>query len=214
MEFFGWITGRGVANAEITFDVKGDETKGTVSELLGDKVDAPEVTAEEGYEFIGWATTENATEAQITASSIAYTDVKELLVDGKVSLYPVFAEKQADLVVYIHLSASSSVYITAQEADAIESAFATLMPNKTVQFVRIEGVNAAGFQTAISSVANVDVYIGGNNSGDVAFDEEYGKTATGEGHFANTSRKVGIIDGCANKELAIVLYNYLTATKA
>ncbi len=214
LDFYSWMTGLGNGNAEITFMVAGVPTVDTVSELLGTKVNAPTVTAETGFEFIGWATTEGATEAEVTASSVGYADVKDLLTEGKVTLYPVCVEKQADLIVYIHLSASSSVYITADEADAIEAAFATLFPNKNVQMVRIEGVNAAGFQSAIGSVANVDVYIGGNSTGELVFDADYGKTAAGEGHFENTSRKVGVLDGCANKDLAIVLYQYLTTAKA
>lgn len=214
MDFYSFVTGLGNGSAEITFMVEGSPVVKNVSELLGDKVNVPTVTVPAGYEFIGWATTENATEAQVTASSIGYADVQALLSEGKVTLYPVCVEKQADLVVYIHLSASKSTYITDAEADAIEAAFATLMPNKVVQFVRITGKNAAGFQEEIASVANVDVYIGGNSADNVTFDSEYGKTAAGSGHFENTSRKVGIIAGCANRELAIVLYNYLTTAKA
>lgn len=211
MEFYAYITGKGNGVAEITFDVKGTETTGEVSELLGTKVDAPAVEVADGYEFKGWATTENATEAQITASAIGYADVSALLTEGKVTLYPVIAEKACDLVVYIHLSASSTVYITDAEADAVEAAIATLLPNKVVNFVRVTGKNAAGFQEVILSVPNVDVYIGGNSTGDLVFDATYVKAAAGEGHFANTSRKVGILSGADNLENAVVVYNYLTA---
>lgn len=213
VDFYAFVTGLIAGQATIEFNVNGEVASGEVDNILGTTVSAPQVTAEEGYEFKGWATTENATEAQVTGSSIAYSAVKDLLVEGKVTLYPVFAEKQADLIVYIHLSASKTEYITAEEADAIEAAFATLFVGKNVKLVRISKVNAAGFVTALGEAPNVDVYIGGNSADGVAFDETYGKTAAGEGHFANTSRKVGIISGCANKELAIILYEYLTAAK-
>ena len=213
VDFYAFVTGLEAGTATITFNVGGTTTSGDVDNLFGTTVNAPEVTAPEGYEFMGWATTENATEAQVTGTKLGYADVKEFIVEGAVTLYPVIAEKQVDLVVYIHLSASSSVYITDIEADAIESAIATLFEGKLVSFVRISGKNAAGFSGEVLSAANVDVYIGGNNAGDVVFDSEYGKTAAGEGHFANTSRKVGIVDGCANRELAITLYEYLTTAK-
>ena len=209
-----------VASINASAAKKGAKVAGTGDKELqvGDSkftitVTAPDVVAESGYEFIGWATTENATVAQVSGSKIGYADVKELLNDGAVVLYPVFAQKQVDLVVYIHLSATSSVYITETEADAIESAIATLYAGKIVCFVRIEGKNAAGFVSAISDATNVDIYIGGNKADGITFDSEYGKTAVGTGHFENTSRKVGIIDGCANKETAIALYQYLTANK-
>ena len=213
IDFYAFVTGLEAGSANISFNVKGDITSGDVDNILGTTVTAPDVEAESGFEFIGWATTENATEAQVTGAKIGYADVKELLSEGSVVLYPVFAEKQVDLVVYIHLSASSNVYITADEADAIEAAIATLYKDKNVSFVRIEGENAAGFVTAISEATNVDIYIGGNKADGVTFDSEYGKVAAGAGHFENTSRKVGIIDGCANKETAIALYEYLTADK-
>lgn len=213
IDFYAFVTGLEAGTANVTFNVKGEPTTGEVDNVLGITVTAPDVVAESGYEFIGWATTENATVAQVSGSKIGYADVKELLNDGAVVLYPVFAEKQVDLVVYIHLSAPTSVYITETEADAIESAIATLYAGKNVSFVRIEGKNAAGFVSAISDATNVDIYIGGNKADGLTFDSEYGKAAAGAGHFENTSRKVGIIDGCANKETAIALYQYLTANK-
>lgn len=213
IDFYSFVTGLEAGTANISFNVKGEITSGEADNILGITVSAPDVVAESGFEFIGWATTENATEAQVTGSKIGYADVKDLLSNGAVVLYPVFAEKQVDLVVYIHLSASSSVYITAEEADAIEAAIATLYAGKNVSFVRIEGENAAGFVTAISEATNVDIYIGGNKADGITFDAEYGKVAVGAGHFENTSRKVGIIDGCANRETAIKLFQYLSADK-
>ena len=211
MEFYAYITGKGNGAAEITFNVNGTEITGDVSELLGTTVATPSVTAPEGYEFKGWATTENATEAQVTASAIGYADVKDLLADGKVTLYPVVAEKSYDLVVYIHLSASSSTYITDAEADAVESAIATLLPGKIVNFVRVKGQNGAGFQGIVTSVPNVDLYIAAKGSGDLVFDETYTKVIVGEGHFENTSRYVGILAGADNLDNAVVVYNYLVA---
>jgi hypothetical protein len=83
MEFFGWITGLGNGSAEITFMVGGVPTVGTVSELLGDEVSAPAVTAEAGFEFVGWALTEGANEAIITASKVTYANVKDILAEGR-----------------------------------------------------------------------------------------------------------------------------------
>ena len=213
MEFYAYITGKGNGVAEITFNVNGTETTGEVSELLGTKVNAPTVEVANGYEFKGWATTENATEAQVSASSVGYADVSALLTEGKVTLYPVIAEKTYDLVVYIHLSASTTTYITDAEADAVETAIATLLPNKVVNFVRVKGENGTGFETAIASVSNVDIYIGGNkiNLESTVFDATYGKVAVGAGHFANDSRKVGILAGADNLDNAVVVYNYLVA---
>ncbi|MBO7214606.1 MAG: InlB B-repeat-containing protein [Clostridia bacterium] len=214
IDFYSFVTGLTNSFAEITFSFGGETVTETAGLLLGTTAKAPEVSVEAGYELIGWATSATATEPEVVGTSISYEDVVALLTEGKVTLYPVIAEKQADLVVYIHLSASKTTYITDTEADAIEQAIATLYTDKVVKFVRITGVNAAGFVTAVQEAGNVDLYIGGNNADGLTFDTEYNKASAGNGHFENTSRKVGIIDGAKNKTLAITLYNYLTTAKA
>ena len=144
-----------------------------------------------------------------------------LLVDGKVTLYPVFAAQQADLVVMIHASASKTVYITDEEIAAVKAGFAAFLTEKgldalNVEYVIVTGANGDGFAQAVADNGAADVLIGGNNMDTstpaVTLDSQYGKASVLEGMFENTSRKVGVVAGCANRDNAVLFYSYMTGT--
>lgn len=220
--FYSYITG--IANEDATVTLVGKTTETTViNSILGGEIKIPEVEIAEGYGFLGWATTENASEAQIEGNAVTYAQVKALLTDGAVTLYPVVVAQGYDLVVMIHSSASKSVYITEEEIEALKADFAAYLTAKgmgalNVEYVVVTGQNAAGFNQAVKDKGTADIVIGGNtlDSSDpaISFDADYGKTAVLDGLFAYGSRKVGVVAGCAHKDNAVLLYTFLTEEEA
>ena len=220
LTFYSYITG--IENHSATVTVVGKTAITTeINTLLGVSAEIPEVEVPAGYVQTGWATSENAAEAEIEGNTITYEKVASLLVDGKVTLYPVFAAQQADLVVMIHASASKTVYITDEEIAAVKAGFAAFLTEKgldalNVEYVIVTGANGDGFAQAVADNGAADVLIGGNNMDTstpaVTLDSQYGKASVLEGMFENTSRKVGVVAGCANRDNAVLFYSYMTGT--
>ena len=220
LAFYSYITG--IENHSATVTVVGKTAITTeINTLLGVSAEIPEVEVPAGYVQTGWATSENAAEAEIEGNTITYEKVASLLVDGKVTLYPVFAAQQADLVVMIHASASKTVYITDEEIAAVKAGFAAFLTEKgldalNVEYVIVTGANGDGFAQAVADNGAADVLIGGNNMDTstpaVTLDSQYGKASVLEGMFENTSRKVGVVAGCANRDNAVLFYSYMTGT--
>ncbi len=224
LEFFGWITGRGNGSAEITFVVNGEETKETVGEILGEKANAPEVTAAEGFEFIGWATTENATEAVITASSVAFADVKDLLVEGKVSLYPVFSavapeEPEADTTLKISVWTKGGDWVTADELNKVKAGFEAYLTAQgidvstlTITYVEETETKVGKLGEVVNGAGDYDFIIGcGKNVTSTGLVETEEKQQMAASVFAEGARYVARL---TDNTLAVHLYNYFTSINA
>lgn len=219
LDFYGYVTGQEADQAQITFDVNGEKTTGTVDSLLGTTVAAPSVEAPEGYLFLGWAATENAAEAQLTGSDISYSDVKQLLTDGTVTLYPVF-EKISTEVTYNSLKVAvwtkGGSWITAEELADIRAGFEAYMTANgcdltqiTVEFVE---VTTAGNKVAelveATEGQGYDIVVGcGKSSGDLAYIGEKGVILTA--HVA-ADRQVALLTA---NTYAQQLYTYLTTVQ-
>ena len=221
-EFYGWITGRGTANATINFVVNGVTTTGTASELLGTTVSAPSVEAPAGFEFIGWATEENATAAQVTASSLNYAAVQEYLTSGVVTFYPVFeeviSEPAADTTLKVSVWTKGGDWVKADELNAIKSGFETYL---TSQGVNVSTITITYVETSTSKVADLGAEV--NNAGDFDF-------IIGCGNNVNTSGGVAIkekaevpahvfaagryIARLTDNTLAVQLYEYINSIPA
>ena len=231
IEFFGWMTGRGTGVANVTFVVSGGNTSGELSELLGDSITAPSVTAPEGYEFIGWATTENATEAQITASKVSYSDVKDLLVSGDVSLYPVFAEivqepegdggdePATDTTLRISVWTKGGDWVSETELNTVKSGFEAYL---TSQGIDVSTLTITYVVTTTSGVTDLGKEV--NDDGNFDFIIGCGKNVTSTGGvatiekqematsvFAKGSRYVARL---TDNTLAVHLYSYFTSINA
>ena len=222
VEFYAWCAGATNADAEVTFDVAGEKTVGTVNDLWGTKVDAPTVTPAEGYDFIGWATTVDATEAQITKASVGYADVKDLLADGKVTLYPVY-EKQPtvevpDTTLKVSLWTKGYTWLSEAEIAAVKADFETYLTGKgyTLSNLTIEYVEATSSKVA-DLVAEIegqgfDIVVGcGKSSGDLAYLSGKKTIMT---YKSATDATIDITDRyvaqITENDLATHLYDFLT----
>lgn len=164
-ELYSMLTGLENATAEITFNVNSSETKATVSGILADKATAPAVTPEDGYKFVGWATAQDAAEAQVTGD-VTYAKVAELLTGGKVTLYPVFEQIPAtdnnDLVVVFY-----DKFFDEEKVDPLKNAFATYCTANGIAcgeftFICGETGNNAAFSNYLANLeGGFDVAIGG-----------------------------------------------------
>ncbi|MBR3803747.1 MAG: InlB B-repeat-containing protein [Clostridia bacterium] len=227
IEFFGWITGRGTATAEITFSVNGETTSATVSELLGDSVSAPSVTAEEGFEFIGWANSATATEAQVTATKVDYALVKDILSEGKVTLYPVFSEiaqeepeePAVDTAIKISVWTKGGDWVTAGELTAIKNGFTAYL---TSQGIDVTTLTITYVETSTSGVADLGVEV--NTAGDFDFIIGCGANVTTKG-LVQTEEKMAVsasvlsqgsryVARLTDNTLAVHLYAYFTSINA
>lgn len=220
LNFYAYITGLSNEEANITFVVGETSTTATANNLLGIKANAPEVTVEEGFELLGWATSADATEAMITASSIAYADVKDLLVDGAVTLYPVIVQKlEEDTTLKISVWTKGGSWVTAAELDAIKTGFNNYLVSLgydlsklTIEFVETttDGNKVADLGAAVNTAGDFDIIFGcGNNvdsTGGVAI---ITKGDVLVGHVAG-ERKVATLTG---NTLAGHLYTYLTTVE-
>lgn len=175
----------------------------------------------EGENFAGWALTAQAVENEtLLNGSIGYANVQEYATQNKLTLYARFTEtpQKPSVVIAIHSSASSSTYITAEEVEKIKSGFADYLASKDytdydIDWYVVTGKNASGFDSAVSDYGKaVNVAVGGNAMG-ISFDSTYGKTDVQSGLFANTSRKVGVLNGSGDNELALLFYQYMTGAK-
>ncbi len=176
--------------------------------------------------FAGWALTQTAEDGEtlLSAGSYNYQSVKAFanVESGSIKLYARFtAEQNYQLTVAIHLGDS---YITEKEADDLIAAFTASLagtPNENIKInlIKISENGAADANALVKANSAVEVYISGNNMDNtskydgVALDAEGVKANAGTGWFANTSRKVGIIDGKAGNGLAKLFYEFVKAPK-
>lgn len=239
LAFYAWSTGLENVSATVVFNVKGDTTSREVNALYGTKATAPEVTADEGYEFKGWATTEGATEATLTATEYSYADVKELLTDGSVTLYAVFAataveppvdppvdppEDKHDTALRVSVWTKDGAWVTAEEMAAIEGGFKAYLATQgltvadlTITFVetRVDGNGVADLGAIVNAAVGTDeafdAIVGcGKNVESTGGVTALEKTTIAAGHLA-ASRYVARL---TDNELAVHLYTYLTTAKA
>ena len=220
LAFYAYITGLTNDQADITFVVDGQSTTVTVNNLLGIKADAPALTLEEGFELLGWATTQDATEAQFTGASFSYADVKDYLAEGAVTLYPVIAKKLVeDTTLKISVWTKEGGWVTAAELEAIKAGFEAYLKGLgydlsklTITYVETvtEGNKVADLGAAVIAAGDFDIIIGcGNN-----VDSSGGVTVISKGdiltgHVA-AARKVATL---TSNTLAGHLYTYLTTVE-
>ena len=220
LNFYAYITGLTNEEANITFVVGETSTTATANNLLGIKANAPEVALEEGFELLGWATSADATEAQIVASSISYADVKELLTDGAVTLYPVIVKKLVeDTTLKVSVWTKGGSWVTAVELEIIQNGFNKYLVSLgydisklTIEFVETvtDGNKVADLGAAVNAAGDFDIIIGcGNN-----VDSTGGVTVISKGdvlvsHVAG-ERKVATL---TTNTLAGHLYTYLTTVE-
>ena len=204
----------------LTVTVHGDTDAVTTLTDAEMPITIPAITVPEGYEFKGFATSEGGEIALRTAltATLNYSSVKSLINvgDTALELYPVLAESktvtETKLNVYVQVQGTN---LLQEEAELLKERFlATLTAEEAanVEF-HIETVaNAAAFTEIIEAAEDVDVCIGGNNPLNNYAQHAEGQTANaGEGHFANTSRKIIICENTDNLELAKKLYAFVTS---
>ena len=202
----------------LTVTVHGDTDKVTLLDDANDKIEMPNITVAEGKQFEGFATTQNAEEAQLKVAkdaTLKYNDVKDLVAQGAntLDLYPVIKDApvvEEDLIVYVQVQ-GSNLYLF--ESKLLEARFKAAHPDKNIKFNHCEVSNAAGFTAAIGDNP-VDVIIGGNTPVDGYGKDSTGPTANaGAKHFASTNRKVIISDKvqASHKALAKDLYDFVVA---
>ena len=197
--------------AEAKVEVTLGETKTVVSSIDKNTVDISAIEIPTGKKIAGFATTAEATEAQIVGTKLDYAAVSALATDGKVTLYPVFEELpavQPDLVFDVLFK-----NITQEELDTLIAGFkAWLKANgDNTEYnivVRTDFTGTgANFLSRVASTGDVDVVLGASNlvtqSGNEIMVKE-GDGAYGQAlAIPGSSRCVGMIAGCANSELAI-----------
>ncbi len=128
MEFYAFMTGQESAEASVTLNGTSGSTVNSLNSLLGNEAVMPEIVIPEGQIFVGWATTEGAETAELTKKSgLTYDDVKDLLTDGSVVLYPVFETPYVppitDNAVKVAVWTKGGAWVTAEELAKIESGF-------------------------------------------------------------------------------------------
>ena len=195
--------------AEDTVEVTIGEAKTVVSLLDKNTVDVSAVEIPTGKKLVGFATTEGATTAEVAGTIINYAAVAELATEGKVTLYPVFEDDvKVDLVFDVLFK-----NITQDQIDTLIANFkAWLVANgDTTEYnivVRTDfDGSGADFLARVKSTGDVDVVLGaktlveqtGNEIIVQEGDGAYGQLLAVEG----SSRRVGMIVGCAHSELAI-----------
>ena len=210
-----------VESINVTVTVHGDTDAVTVLTDRETLITLPTITVPAGKEFLGFAFSADAEAPDIICgvdAEINYDKLEAHVVDGKVDLYPVFADVQEGdglLVVYIHASASKTTYITDEEIAALETEFKKLLAEgESVKFEVVKGVNGSSFNQRvlddIDAEQNIDVVIGGNTivTADPKLADQ--NVSVAAGHFANDSRKALVLSTAKNKELAQKLITYLT----
>lgn len=218
-------------NVDLTTTIYGLSGDPIVTTLTSkdDVIQVPEITVEEGYKFLGYALTSDATAADISIAAgqtLTYKDVEELLVENAntLTLYPVIIQEvidtNYDLVVYIHSTSSSKISL--EEIELFKLRFeSSLTEQKNINYVVVEEVNAAGFldriNADIAAGQAIDVVVGGNATTKhlTAIDETYVNVSCDASHFNDGSRKVIVLNSCASThaDLAKQLYTFAT-TKA
>ena len=193
-----------------------------VTTTLTDKTTAiqmPAITVADGKQFKGFATTENAEEAQLEVAKDAvlkYDDVKNLVAANAntLDLYPVIKDAPvvaADLVVYVQVQGTN---LTLAESKLLEARFKAANPDKNITFHHCEVSSGDEFTAALGDDA--DVVVGGNTplKNYALYDAaDYPLVNAGAKHFASTNRKVIIRNTVATAHVALAqaLYNFVKA---
>lgn len=202
--------------AEATVEVTLGEGKTVVSSVDKNEVDVSAIEVPTGKKLAGFATTADATEAQIVGTVINYASVKALATDGKVTLYPVFEDlpaEEPDLVFDVLFK-----NINQDELDTLIAGFKAWLKangdNNEYNIVVRNDFDGAGadFLARVASTGDVDVVLGAKN----LVDQEGAEIIVQEGDGAygqalaipGSSRRVGMVVGCANSELAIKFVQY------
>lgn len=202
---------------DLTVTVHGDTDAVTKLEDKETAIAMPTITVPEGKQFKGFATTQNAEEADLEVgkdASLKYDDLKDLVAEGAktLDLYPVFKDAPVvaeDLVVYIQLNSG----LKEAEAKLLEARYKKAQPEKNMKFEFVAG-NAAAFTKAINEASNVDVAIGGGNPVNSHPAHESGPADTaGAKHFASGDRRVCIESTVASGHLALAqdFYSFVKA---
>lgn len=213
--YFSYESGIENADAEVTFVV--GQTTGeaqTLNSVLANDAEIPEVVAPADKVFAGWATTENATEAEITAKTINYDTVKDLLNEGKVTLYPVFVSEASSPDMVVAVWVNEGKWISDENLEAIKAGFAAYLAESgdTAEYNIVWRVytptGVADLGAAVNADKDVDIIIGcGSNvtsKGGVETIEKENLTFP----VAGSSRMAARL---TENELAVKLYTYLTA---
>lgn len=225
IDFYAFVAGLEVGTATVKFDVDGTITEGEVDGIYGTTVTAPSVVAPENYEFIGWATTQGATEAQITESKIGYALVKDYIVSGVVTLYPVFEqvvveepEEETDVTLKVSVWTKGGDWVTEAELNAVKSGFLSYLVGQGVDTSKI---TITYVETSTSKVADLGKEV--NDAGDYDFIIGCGKNVTSGGGVVTVDKQematsvfaagryVAIL---TDNTLAVHLYNYFTSINA
>ncbi len=202
---------------DLAVTVHGDTNITTTLDDKDDVIEMPTITIEEGKQFNGFATTENAEEAELNVAknaTLKYDDVKSLVAENAhtLDLYPVIKNApvvEEDLIVYIQVYSDK---LRMGEAKLLESRFKAAHPDKNIKFNFVEGKSSV-FTEAIGTNP-VDVIIGGNTPVDSYSKDESGPTANaGAKHFQDADRKIIISDrvSSGHKTLAKALYDFVIA---
>ena len=223
------------ANVDVTVKAnENDETgiNGIVNSIKENELDVTSFAYLENRTFLGWSNNASDTEAKV-GTKITYEAVKDLAVDGKVTLYPIFKEIDANpavLRVAINNSAKTKTYFTAEEIASIKAGFIeyltaqgiTNASSLNIVWDEIGGVNVAGFASQVNENGKYNVVLAGNT---VNTDENCSVTLATDGTetlkakivgvtLANTSRYVGVVADSSTNIYAMYLYNYLKTAKA
>ncbi|MCM1042600.1 MAG: InlB B-repeat-containing protein [Corallococcus sp.] len=164
MHLFSMLTGAENGKAEVT--LVGDTTvTETLDGIFANAATAPAVTPADGFKFIGWATTQDATEAQVTGT-INYTAVKDYLEQGKVTLYPVFEKlpetDDNSLVVVFYAK-----FFDEDKVEPLKAAFQTYCTENGIEagpltfLCEVTGNNAAFNTYLVGLESGFDVAVGG-----------------------------------------------------
>lgn len=217
---FKYLTG--ITEDEIEVTIVGDTTSvSKVNSLYGTFAILPVITVGENSKFIGYALTENQTQAIISLtavdSKINYNSVSSFAIDGKVTLYPVF-----EVIVVTPLNTTMVVsvwnneytWITDAELQAIKTGFNSYLTSKKIDITnivitwRIETeTKVANLGNSVNTAKDVDIIIGCganvNTTGGVTI---ISKDAILTSYIA-AARQTAIL---TENTLANNLYSYLT----
>jgi len=185
----------------------------TVNSTTKNVVEFPEsIVAPTGSFLLGYALSANATETELTGN-VTYASIADYVVEGKVTLYPIFGSY--DLIVYIWCgqSKTGTTYVTEEEVEALKAMFTSLIgDDKRVVFYPVWGkTNDYGAQVG----ADADVVISGPNLNSSAqcgaiLNAEYSKIDVINVSFESESQRyLGLTDKGLENDLAILLVKYL-----
>lgn len=169
LDMYAMVIGSENVSVEVTIKLNAEDEGVTtvVNKALANSGQVPEVTPPETKILVGFARTIDATEPEFTGSVVDYDTVKDLAVDGKVVLYPVFGNY--DLVVAIWAINGSNTYATQEEIDAVKTAFDALLEEHgataVVRFDVISGSSKSDNETYYPNqfASDVMVVLSGKN---------------------------------------------------